>query len=109
MIERSLNTRRPDVEMKQKLKELFERLDVERPEVYFEPGPADYRIVPVVVSPSFETMEENDRQLLVWEAILDELTDYEQQAIDTVFTFSPTEFAALIAGADPAYRPVPWG
>jgi hypothetical protein len=107
MIERSLNTGRLDVDVKQKLREVFGRLDVERPEVHFEPGPP-YRIVAEVVSPSFERMDEGERQLLVWSAILDELTDVEQRDIDTVFTHSPAEHEAIFSGPDkPATQSVP--
>jgi acid stress-induced BolA-like protein IbaG/YrbA len=95
------------VDMKEKVRKILERLDVDRPQVNLEPGPG-YRIVAEVVSPSFAKMTEGERQRLVWSKLLDELDDDERQAIDTVFTNSPAEHEEAISGSDtPASESVP--
>jgi acid stress-induced BolA-like protein IbaG/YrbA len=86
------------VDFKEKLKRILEQLEVESPVVTIEPGNG-YRVVAVVVSPSFETMDEGERQRIVWEKLLDELADHEHSRIDTIFTTSPSEHRELMAGS----------
>ncbi len=88
------------MDLKVKVKQVLERLEVESPQVNIEPGNS-YRAVFEVVSPSFEAMSEGERQRLVWSKILDELDGNEQEVIDTVFTNSPREHEDVMAGSAP--------
>ncbi len=51
----------------------------------------DGRVEIVFVSPSFVNQDEAERQRRVWGAILTNLTDTEQRAVDFVFTDAPGE------------------
>ena len=44
-------------------------------------------------TPAFETMDEYDRQLLVWGKILEKLDDQEQRRVEFVHTTAPSERA----------------
>lgn len=78
------------MDIKEKIKNVLERLDVAEPEVKIldEFG---YRVVAVVISKTFEGMSDGDRQHLVWGKLLDELTDREQEWVEFVFTKAPSE------------------
>jgi acid stress-induced BolA-like protein IbaG/YrbA len=94
------------MEFKEKVKRILEQLEVETPVVTIEPGNG-YRVVAEVVSPSFDAMDEGERQMIVWSKLLDELADHEQSGIDTIFTNSPSEHQELMSGSNPLETDVP--
>lgn len=51
------------------------------------------RYVAVMLSDSFEEIPEYARQELVWQKILDELSDHEQRLVEFVHTIPPSEEA----------------
>jgi hypothetical protein len=90
--------------LEEKVKKLLEGLEIVKPEVRI----IDHyglRILAQVVSPSFETMDEGDRQVLVWGKLLDELPDRESRMVEFVYTDSPSEIEEAEAqAADPNSR-----
>jgi acid stress-induced BolA-like protein IbaG/YrbA len=60
------------------------------------------RILAAVVSPSFEQMEDADRQSLIWGKLIDELGDYDSRQVGYVVTATPREVAEDIAQMDAA-------
>lgn len=56
------------------------------------------RLVAVVVSPTFEGMNESGRQRLVWEHLQTEFELHELRKVEMVLTDSPSEVARLAAG-----------
>jgi acid stress-induced BolA-like protein IbaG/YrbA len=78
------------MDIKEKVRQALMSLDVADPEVRFldEYG---YRVVALVVSPSFEGMSDGDRQHMVWGRLLNELTRRELEWVEFVFTKAPSE------------------
>lgn len=77
---------------RESLKKVFEEFG--ESEVKEERG----RFVVIVVSPSFETMDEGERQSLVWQHALDRLKSEGASEIEFIFTYSPSEKAKLDRG-----------
>ena len=89
---------------KEKVKRILEQLDIIDPIVTIIDQPG-VRILVQVVSPSFESMDEGERQSLVWGKLLDNLPDHESRWVEVVFTDSP---AARLNGTKPRLgRPRP--
>lgn len=49
------------------------------------------RLFAYIVSPSFENMEDSDRQALAWGAVLDNFDEGDQRRIEFIFTDAPSE------------------
>jgi hypothetical protein len=80
------------MELKEQVRKLLEGLEIETPQVNI----LDHyglRILAQVISPSFEMMNEHDRQVLVWGKLLDELPDEDSRMVEFVYTESPSEIA----------------
>ncbi|HWE38867.1 MAG TPA: hypothetical protein VG406_20120 [Isosphaeraceae bacterium] len=57
-------------------------------------GPGDFSMVWVsVVSPTFEGMDEGDRQEIVWQRVLDDFEPADQKRIEFIYTDAPSEVA----------------
>jgi acid stress-induced BolA-like protein IbaG/YrbA len=55
------------------------------------------RVLAAITSPSFEGMNEAERQALVWGKLIDDLGDYESRRVEFVFTDTPRELAEAIS------------
>jgi hypothetical protein len=65
---------------------------IREPEVIVQPG--DFSMVLVsVVSPTFEGMDEGDRQEIVWQRVLDDFEAADQKRIEFIYTDAPSEAA----------------
>ena len=87
------------MELKEKVKKLLEGLDIDSPQVKI----LDHwglRILAQIVSPSYETMDEGERQEMVWGKLLDELPDRESRMVEFVYTDSPSEIEAAAKAAE---------
>jgi acid stress-induced BolA-like protein IbaG/YrbA len=56
------------------------------------------RFTAIVVSPSFEGMDEGERQYLVWKRVLDRLGSPASVAVEFIYTYSPSEKERLDRG-----------
>jgi hypothetical protein len=56
--------------------------------------------VGIIVSPTFDGMEDFDRQRLAWQAVLDHISEEDRRWITFLFTHTPAEMAAFAAEAD---------
>ena len=83
---------------KDRVKQILEQLDIADPKVDILDN-RGLRILAAVVSPSYEEMEEGDRQAMVWSKLLEELGDEESRWVEFVFTDSPSELKARAAEA----------
>src|SRR4051812_30946209 len=83
--------------IKAKVKKALEGMDLVDPVVKILENRGS-RVLASVVSPSFEAMDEADRQSMVWGRLIDELGDHDSRLVEFVYTDSPLE----IAGAKPA-------
>jgi acid stress-induced BolA-like protein IbaG/YrbA len=77
--------------LSEKIKRVLEGLNLRGLEVEIEPDTGS-RVVAVVTSEEFESMDEADRQQLVWMKLLEELDDYEQSRVEFVHTMAPSEW-----------------
>jgi hypothetical protein len=57
--------------------------------------PAPYRYAAIIVSPTFEGMDDYDRQVLAWQAVLDHISEEDRRWIEFLHTYSPAEMAAF--------------
>jgi len=83
---------------KEKLKQVLESLNLEDPQIEVfdeEKG----RFMAEIISPSFATMEDFDRQALVLGKVLDDLSDRDSRQVEFIFTYAPGELEAAIAEA----------
>lgn len=80
------------MDFKERVKRVLEGIDVADPEVQILENRGT-RILASVVSPSYETMDEGDRQSMVWGRLIDELGDYDSRRVEFVYTDSPSEVA----------------
>jgi hypothetical protein len=56
--------------------------------------PGDFsRVLVFVVSPTFEGMDEGDRQEIVWRHVLDDLEPADRKRIEFIYTDAPSEVA----------------
>ncbi len=58
------------------------------------------RILASVVSPSFDKMEDADRQSMIWGQLIDELGEYDSRQVGYVITSTPQEVAESIASVN---------
>jgi hypothetical protein len=56
---------------------------------------APYRYAGIVVSRTFEGMEDFDRQVLAWQAVLDTFSEEDRRWFEFVHTYTPAEMAAF--------------
>jgi hypothetical protein len=77
--------------LKEKFKKVLEDLPLPGLEIEIEPdnGP---RVVAIVTSEAFESMDEGEHQHLVWTKLLDELDPDEQRFVEFVHTMAPSEY-----------------
>jgi acid stress-induced BolA-like protein IbaG/YrbA len=76
---------------KDKLKHSLEG-HVEDPEVDAIPG--DYhQVLGIIVSPSFEGMDEGRRQEIVWDRVLRTFDEAERRSIEFIYTNAPSDVA----------------
>jgi hypothetical protein len=78
------------MKIQDKVKKALEELPLSGLDVEIEPT-SGFRIVPVVISPDFETMDEGERQHLVWKKLIERLDDHEQTLVEFIHTMAPSE------------------
>jgi hypothetical protein len=54
-----------------------------------------YRYAGIIVSPTFEGMEDDDRERLAWQAVYDHISEDDRQWIVFLYTHTPAEMAAF--------------
>jgi acid stress-induced BolA-like protein IbaG/YrbA len=64
-----------------------------------------FRFLGIIVSPSFEGMEDTDRQRIVWDRVLKTFDERDRKRIEFLFTNAPSEVAAEEVGAAPQMGP----
>ena len=69
-------------------KKCWKVLDLDDPEVNILDNRGT-KVLASVVSPSFDTMDEAERQSMVWGRLIDELGDHDSRWVEFVFTDSP--------------------
>ncbi len=89
------------MDLKAEVRRIFEGLDLVDAEIKFLDSRGG-RVLVSLISPSFDTMNEGDRQELVLGALYDGLGDYESRWVEFVFTDTPAEVAEAIAQANAA-------
>ena len=75
----------------EKVKIVLEKLKLRGLEVEIEPD-TGFKVVAIVTSEEFETMDEGERQQLVWMRLLEELDPHEQTLVEFVHTMAPSEW-----------------
>jgi hypothetical protein len=60
-----------------------------------------YRYLGNIISPTFEGMDDYDRQLLVWGRVYDTLSEEDHRWIEFLFTNTPAEMAAYAEADEP--------
>jgi hypothetical protein len=78
------------MKIKDKVKKVLEELRLSNLEVEIEPDSGTL-VVAVVTSDDFETMDEGERQYLVWTKLLEQLDPNEQTQVEFVHTMAPSE------------------
>jgi acid stress-induced BolA-like protein IbaG/YrbA len=73
-----------------KVKAVLEKLKLHGLEVEIEPD-TGFKVVAIVTSDEFETMDEGERQQMVWMKLLEELDSHEQTLVEFVHTMAPSE------------------
>jgi acid stress-induced BolA-like protein IbaG/YrbA len=63
-----------------------------------------YRFLGIIVSPTFEGMEDFDRQELVWQRVYKTIDEEDRRRIEFLFTNAPSEVTAEV-GATPDLGP----
>lgn len=66
-----------------------------RPEVSATRGNL-FKILAFVVSPTFEGMDEAERQAIVWGNVFDTFTEDEQRRIEFIYTDAPSELESQV-------------
>jgi hypothetical protein len=64
-------------------------------------GPAPYRYAATIVSPTFEGMDDDDRRVPAWRAVLDHTGEEDRRWIEFLHTYSPAEMAAFAEADGP--------
>ena len=75
--------------MEDKLRAILQR--VGGPNAFVTIRRDNWRFVATVVAPRFEGMHDVERQELIWDALLDELSDTEAEFLEYVHTEAPSE------------------
>jgi acid stress-induced BolA-like protein IbaG/YrbA len=78
------------MKLKDKIKSALEQLDLPGLKVEIEPDNG-HKVIAIVTASQFESMDEGERQHLVWRKLLDELDPYEQTLVEFVHTMAPSE------------------
>jgi len=78
------------MKFKEKVKKVLKELELPGESVEIEPS-GGLSVVAVVVSDAFETMDEGERQHLVWKKLIEKLDPYEQTLVEFVHTMAPSE------------------
>jgi acid stress-induced BolA-like protein IbaG/YrbA len=89
------------MDLKEKVKKVLEELDLADLEVRILENRGT-RVLVAVISPAFESMDEGERQEMVWGKLLDDLPDHESRRVEFVFTDTPRELAEAKAAANEA-------
>jgi hypothetical protein len=76
--------------IQEKVKKALEELPLAGLAVEIEPD-SGFRVVAVVTSNDFESMDEGERQHMVWKKLLERQDDYEQTLVEFVHTMAPSE------------------
>jgi hypothetical protein len=74
----------------EKVKRALEQLDLPGSKVKIEPDNG-HKVIAIVTASQFESMDEGERQHLVWRKLLDELDYYEQSLVEFIDTMAPSE------------------
>ena len=77
-------------EFAEKVRKSLEGLGLANAEILFE-DPDSYRLVAVLLSDSFDGMEEGERQEMVWGKLLADFDDDEIRRVEFVFTQAPSD------------------
>lgn len=77
-----------------KIKSVLKSLQLDQPTIGLTPGSLD-RLIVEVTSTSFDEMPEEERQRLVWSALIRSLSSPEQDRIEYVLTNSPSDRVAV--------------
>jgi acid stress-induced BolA-like protein IbaG/YrbA len=64
-----------------------------------------FRFLGIIVSPSFEGMEDTDRQSIVWDRVLKTFNERDRSRIEFLFTSAPSEVTDGEVGAAPDMGP----
>jgi hypothetical protein len=59
-----------------------------------------FRYEGIIISPTFEGMDDYDRERLAWQAVLDHISEDDRRWIVFLYTHTPAEMAAFAAEAD---------
>jgi acid stress-induced BolA-like protein IbaG/YrbA len=78
------------MKIQEKVKKVLEELPLSGLSVEIEPDNG-FKVVAVVTAKEFETMDEGERQFLVWKKLIESLDDYEQTLVEFVHTMAPSE------------------
>jgi acid stress-induced BolA-like protein IbaG/YrbA len=78
------------VKIQEKVKKVLEELSLSGLAVEIEPDDG-FKVVAVVTSNDFETMDEGERQHLVWKKLIQSLDENEQALVEFVHTMAPSE------------------
>lgn len=78
------------MKIEDKVKKVLEELPLSSLAVEIEPDNG-FKVVAVVTSDEFETMDEGERQHLVWKKLIQNLDPYEQTLVEFVHTMAPSE------------------
>jgi hypothetical protein len=74
-----------------KLRRCLEGLNLQQPTT-IQILDGDYgKFLAIIISPTFENMDDGDRQELVWGQVLDHLDQEEQGWIEFLYTYAPSE------------------
>ncbi len=73
-----------------KVKKVLEELPLSGLAVEIEPDNG-FKVVAVVTSNDFETMDEGERQHIVWKKLIQRLDEHEQALVEFVHTMAPSE------------------
>ena len=73
----------------------------------FEADSGKYKYYGKLVSPDFEGMNEGQRQRLVFDTILERMSDFDQRRIAFIFTDAPSEVHQTQSTPPPAAAPAP--
>jgi acid stress-induced BolA-like protein IbaG/YrbA len=84
--------------IEEKVQSALKELPLAALEVEIEPDNG-FKVVAVVTSSDFETMDEAVRQHMVWKKLLERLDDYEQTLVEFVHTMAPSEIEPAHEGA----------
>lgn len=80
------------IDFEDRFLECLKGLELDEPKIRAYPaGPGKYKYFGVVISRTFEGMNEADRQEIVWRRILDTLDDADQRRVEFVYTDAPSE------------------